>query len=201
MNQSLRIKIGVDFDDVMVDFLAKMVELYNIKHPDNIITKESFITFNVFECPELKYPYSFNDILNSTSHPKSYEGIIVDNYPNDFYADVKPNPGCFEVIKEWLANDFEVFVISDGISFPAQMKSKHDCIKRLFPMIDNNHIIYTKDKSIIAVDIMIDDCEKNLQKTIGRPILFSAYHNRNCNYYPRYNNWGELRLLFSREGV
>lgn len=121
MNQSHRIKIGVDFDDVMVDFTAKMVELYNTKHPDNIITKESFTTFNVFEWTELKYPHSFNDILNS----KSYSGVIVENYPNDFYSDVKPNSGCFEVAKEWLSKDFEVFIITDGISFPAQMKSKH----------------------------------------------------------------------------
>ena len=179
-----RIKVGIDYDDVMVDFLQRMVEVYNQKHSDNQISKESFETFDVMKCDKIKYPKSFYDIQNE--------------YDN-FYSDVKPNRNSQDVISEWIDCGIDVYIVTNGIMFPKQMESKYQSIKRLFPMINDKHIIYTADKSVIAVDVLIDDCADNLQKTIGRPILYSAYHNRNCFNYPRYNNWKELNNLFKGE--
>lgn len=99
-------------------------------------------------------------------------------------------PDAVESLLE-LDKDFEIFIVSAATEFPVSLSEKMAWLAEHFPFIKWNNIILCGSKNIINTDFMIDDHCKNLDYCMGKPIMFTAYHNVNHTHHVRVNNWKE----------
>lgn len=177
--------IGFDCDDVIAEFILKTVHEYNLIHLDNPINKEDVCNFSWSKCPKIYYPKTFHAIMNQA----------------DFYdKGVEPVKNSQSVLK-YLQGHFDVYIISNAMSFPVAMTSKFSWLMRHFPFIEREKIIYTKDKSLINVDFLVDDGVHNLETTKAFPILYTAPHNLTEERFHRCNNFDDVFKFFQNIGI
>jgi 5'(3')-deoxyribonucleotidase len=113
-------------------------------------------------------------------------------------------PGCYEVMKE-LNEEYDLFIGTSYIWRDIANESgfilgyKHDYLRDKLPFISPHQYIFLSNKSVLDVDIKIDDRIDNLSGASIK-LLFSAYHNLNCSSseldemgVERVNNWYEVR--------
>ena len=114
------------------------------------------------------------------------------------------NPGCYEVLKE-LNEEYDLFIGTSYIWKEIVNKSgfvleqKFEYLQRELPFISPYQYIFLTDKTILDVDIKIDDRIENLDGADTK-LLFSAYHNLNYSDaelndmgIERMNNWFDIR--------
>ena len=70
-------------------------------------------------------------------------------------------------------------------------------ISKYFPMINIDDVIRIKDKSLLRVDVIIEDCLKQLTSSIGERICLDYPYNRSIskdyNYdICRASNWRDI---------
>lgn len=113
-----------------------------------------------------------------------------------FFEDLPVMPGAREVVRE-LSERYEVIVATAAMDVPYSFDAKFRWLRRHFPFIPPSHIVYCGDKAMVQADYLIDDRARHFERFAGRPILFSAPHNRDERRYPRVANWEEVRKLFA----
>ena len=104
----------------------------------------------------------------------------------DLYENAEVLPGAKETINK-LLDEYNVYICSACIN-PYDVegsgmifKNKYDFIRREFPRIPLENIIFTSSKHMIKADIQIDDKVSNLDSSIETRILFPSYHNKELN--------------------
>jgi len=115
-----------------------------------------------------------------------------------FFRTLPLMPGAVEALKRLMVN-FDVYIVSAAMEFPLSLYEKHQWLLEHFPFISWRNIVFCGDKSLIHTDYMIDDHPKNLDFCKGKPIMFTASHNRNHSKYTRVNNWDEAIALLEKE--
>lgn len=113
-------------------------------------------------------------------------------------------PGAKEVIEE-LNKEYDVYIGTSYVfrDIPEEssifLKQKCDYLTKELPFISPFQYIFIYDKSILNVDIKIDDKPDNLSNC-DRKLLFNAWHNKNLtkdeleqNGIERVNNWYEIK--------
>lgn len=133
-------KVLVDMDCVMVDFIGALIEKYNEKYSADIVV-EDITAWNL--------PQDMTDIFM--------------NDPN-FFLDLLPFPKVIEGIRH-LAKYHSVFVVTDPSDCPNIEKQKNTWMKFYLPEIP---IICTKDKSKLNGDVLIDDAPYHLEQFKGK---------------------------------
>ena len=103
--------------------------------------------------------------------------------------------GTPEVIQE-LQTRYEVFITTAAMEVPSSFNAKFRWLKRHFPFIPASHIVFCGDKSVLAVDYLIDDNVRHFERLQGEGIVFTAPHNVDEARYRRVSNWGEVRGMF-----
>jgi 5'(3')-deoxyribonucleotidase len=176
----MRKTIAFDVDEVLVNFLETLCKYYNADNADNIISPKDFTNWHIENCKNIKYPDSVK-----------YMFEVEDFYHN---ADLKEN--AVEVLTE-LSKDFEIFLVTNIFENANSMKGKFDLLKKSFGhIIDNDHIIFIKNKKLLNFDYLVDDGVHNLIGFSGTPLLFTAPHNLDCHDFIRLNNLKEVRDYF-----
>ncbi|GGH40070.1 5' nucleotidase, NT5C type [Dyadobacter endophyticus] len=167
--------IAVDMDNVIVDIEANWINWYADAFGIRI-TKQ-----DMHGIPE---DQAFPDPLAARS-------LI---YKPGFFRNAPVIPGSQEAIIK-LQENYEVYIVSAAMEFPNSLSEKHDWLAEHFPSIHWRNIIFCGDKSVINTDYLIDDHFKNLDFHKGKPILFTAGHNRGINRHTRVNSWEEVLEL------
>lgn len=119
-------------------------------------------------------------------------------YKPGFFRQAPVMPGAQEAIIK-LQENYEIYIVSAAMEFPNSLPEKYDWLAEHFPSIHWRNIIFCGDKSVINTDYLIDDHFKNLDFHKGKPILFTAGHNRGVDRHTRVNSWQEVLELFAQE--
>lgn len=117
-----------------------------------------------------------------------------------FFLDLEVISNSQQVLKE-LQKEHEIYIATAAVEFPLSFNAKYQWLKKHFSFINDTHIVFCGDKSVIHTDYLIDDQPYNLQAFKGKGILFSAYHNLNNNEFERVNDWEEVSEYFKRISV
>ena len=118
-----------------------------------------------------------------------------------FWGTVKPIEGAAEVIRRFMDEGHEVYIVTATpyISVPEKMD---DLLFRWFPFISWDQVIITRRKQLIRGDVLIDDGVHNLVDGDYIKILMTAPHNRDYdaegNGMIRVNNWQEVEAVIER---
>ncbi len=111
-----------------------------------------------------------------------------------FFADLDVIEGSQQVVRE-LAARHEVFIASAAMEVPMSFADKYSWLRRHFSFIPPSHYVFCGDKSVLDVDVLIDDMPRQLDRCRGRGLLFSAPHNAHEHRYERVASWAEVRRL------
>lgn len=163
--------IAVDMDGVLADIEAQLIEHYN-KANGSLLSRESIQGLQEEEA------FSDRTLLRRV--------LNADN----FFRTLPVIPDAVESL-ERLQENFEIFIVSAATEFPVSLAEKVAWLGEYFPFIKWENIILCGSKRIINTDYMIDDHCKNLDYCMGKPIMFTAFHNVNQTHHLRVNNWKE----------
>jgi 5'(3')-deoxyribonucleotidase len=112
-----------------------------------------------------------------------------------FYRDLAPMEGSQQVIGA-LMGRYEVFITTAAMEVPRSFRAKYEWLREHFPFVPPSHIVFCGDKSVLAVDFLIDDQPRHFRRLHGQGVLFDAAHNRHETRYPRVANWAEVKRMF-----
>jgi 5'(3')-deoxyribonucleotidase/uncharacterized protein with PQ loop repeat len=177
-----RLRIAVDMDEVIADSLGKQVDAYNEAFGGRLSPSD-------LEGRHLHHAVP-------AAHAEKTKDLVSDPA---FFEDLDVIEGSREVIRE-LALRYEVFIVSAAMEVPTSFAAKYRWLREHFPFIPTSHLVFCGDKSVLDVDVLIDDTPRHFERFRGTPILFSAPHNRQEQRYRRVSSWDDVRrmLLESR---
>ena len=170
--------IGVDVDDVMLDFVGILLEVYNSEWEDNLIV---------------------DDITewDLTKFVKPECGTKICNYFEDhnLYWAINPIDNAIAGIKFLrLLGHRVVFITHSSLGSSG---AKYKKLKELGILDDANDYIEAKDKTLVKFDFLIDDKPKTISDyKLGVPVVFTRPWNKDMNHQPRVNSWLEIVDLF-----
>lgn len=144
------LKIGFDVDGVLAPFHETLVDVYNYRYNDNLTI------------------HQLDGELENLS-PERFKKIIeIFNEPN-WFANLVPYPEASDVIYhlDKYTDLYQSVVCTapardlNGLVNPLSAAEKFAWVKQWFPLLSHN-VIVTKYKSLIKVDILVDDTAKNI---------------------------------------
>jgi 5'(3')-deoxyribonucleotidase len=171
------IRIAIDMDEVIADFVPKFLREYNRLYPDPLTLEE----LKGNKIRELR-PHRTKEITSLIQEPT-------------FFRDLAPVSGSQRVVRE-LTQRFEVFITTAAMEFPTSFTAKYEWLKEHFGFVSEMNYVFCGDKSIIRADYLIDDHDRHFQGFMGRGILFTAAHNLLVEGYDRVNDWDEVAEYF-----
>jgi 5'-nucleotidase len=174
-----RLRIAIDMDEVMADALAEHVRRYNERFGASVAIAD------LHGC-------HLEDVV-----PPEHQAAAVALLDASFFENLAPLPGCRDVIAE-LTSRHEVVIASAAMDVPCSFDAKFRWLRRHFPFIPPSNIVFCGDKAVVEADYLIDDRAYHFNRFKGKPLLFSAPHNRNETRYPRVDSWAEVRAFFNR---
>lgn len=166
-------RIAVDMDGVLADVYSQFI-LYHEKDFGIRLEMDKLVGL-----PEFKaFPNGFR-------HANT----------KGFFRTVPLVPDSRDVL-ERLNRQYEVFIVSAALEFPASLDDKREWLNEHFPFIRWQQIVFCGSKEIVKANIMIDDHLKNLDKFEGDTFLFSQPHNRRIQTpHRRVDTWKELAQI------
>ena len=164
------INIGFDMDGVIVDFMKPVCEWLEIDET----------TLTEYRLEKL-FPGEGQAILN-------YYGKA------GYFTDLKCYPGAKEFLDKLAQRDNCTlwFISKPSVSKPVTYADKIKWVDEHFPSMSNRTLL-GQDKSLVHVDILIEDDPDNLQTSIAEhKVLFDQPWNRTCNSYKRVQDYDTL---------
>lgn len=148
--------------------------------------------------------YYIDDVLGTDENKQKFYGIIKDK---DLYQNAKIYDGAVESLKK-LNEKYDIYICSACVMFCMQKESgiyfkhKYDFLIKNFSFLNPDNFIFTSSKNIFKADVQIDDRLKNLEGSVNKKILFTAYHNKNISDNElkekgiiRVDNWNEITKI------
>jgi 5'(3')-deoxyribonucleotidase len=175
-----KIKVGIDFDSVLVDTMTNYCNLLE-RFTGFRLNQKDITAYDVTKFIPKQYHELANEIWKM---PK-------------LYNDIKPIQDSQEYIEKlYKDNNVELYVVTvaDGEILYAKFRT----ILNLFPWIKPENIIFTHNKQMIDLDVLIDDNPDYLIGGKYYKILFNQPWNKDfeitVNKYitDRVNNWKEV---------
>lgn len=152
-----KLKIAIDIDNILNNLMEKTIEAYNAKYGSNL-DMDNFTDYDIYNC----LPYN---------EAKKFVELFLDK---DLIISLTPKDGAQKSIKQLINKGYDIYLATSThyTTFPWKV----EWIKRYFNDISDKNIICINDKSLLKVDILIDDCVDNL--------LSSIYFERICLDFP-----------------
>lgn len=191
-------RIGIDIDGVTNDLHKPWLELYNKESGDNL-TVEDLTQFDVTKSVRPGWRRKMYDLLNT----------------ENLFRNAPMQEGAYHGIMSLIANGHSVYFVSAFYPYVQGCVEKTKWLESVFPDFKpylNEMLIFTKAKYMIDVDVLIDDCERNLVKFIDHKsnryaFLFDQPWNKNLEkpeyeekfYRVKWNN--ALNTINSLEGT
>lgn len=185
MNKSL--KIAVDVDNVLNNLNECTVEWFNeLFLPQEPIRLEDITSYNLFECLSYDQAEHYIRLWNE----------------RDLWRSLTPPRDAVFAMEE-LCRDYDVYIVT--ASQPQTFLWKYEWLLNWFPFIDPDRICCVQDKSLLDVDVIIDDCVEQLKSKVGwTRICFDYPWNRDVHDevygIHRAKDWDDiLEILFCIE--
>ncbi|MBT2759917.1 5'(3')-deoxyribonucleotidase [Paenibacillus sp. ISL-20] len=169
-------RLGIDQDNVIADLLSEWVSRYNSDFDDNLT-------------PEQVSCWNWHHLCKPECGTKIYEYLD----DPDLFLNLSIMEGSQEVLRE-LSYIYDIYVVSAAYN-PMNIPAKHTWLKKHFPFLNEKKFVFTRDKSIVMADYLIDDKPKNLEAFHGTKILYTAPHNHDEERFYRVNNWDDVREI------
>lgn len=154
------LKIAIDFDSTLFPTLEKVLEIYNKKHDANISLSQ-IVT------------YSLRDSLGDYIADELLD-IFVDK---TVYNNLQPYSNSIKTVKSLIEHGHDIYIATssdiDSLRWKEQLLQKH------FPFIPKKNLICIHNKSLLNVDVMIEDNMDNLMQTFADRICFNQPWNNN----------------------
>jgi 5'-nucleotidase len=180
MHRTLRRRIAIDMDEVIADALTE-----HLRRASRILGRA------------LTVEHVRGRTIESIVDASEVDAVVA-ALDASFFEDLEVMPDAQTVIAE-LSTVHEVFIATAAMDVPASFDAKFRWLREHFPFIPPTHIVFCGDKSVLAVDDLIDDSPRHFARFRGRGILFSAPHNDAETRYIRVDSWQDVhRLYFGR---
>lgn len=171
-------KIALDFDETLFPTLEKVLEIYNRRHGTSL--ELSQIT-----------TYNLSDSLEAEVAEELIE-IFVDK---NVYDSLQPYKGAIRAIKNLVEQGHEIYVATS--TDVRNMEWKEELLQKYFPFIPKNNLIRIHNKSLLNVDILVEDKLDNLRNTFAHQVCFDQPWNQDDDtdyVYSIYriHYWGEI---------
>lgn len=151
--------VGIDIDDTMTNHCSAWFQVYN----------EYFKKENVEDLKlEDAYKWSFYDDWDKEE--RDHLMMALTSRTSDYYKHLEILPDVNDVISKIINSDNTVVIIS-ATSKDMQEEKKKWLLERI-PSINEDDIIFTTNKHLINVDVMIDD---NLESAKFFPCPYLLY--------------------------
>lgn len=164
-------KVGIDIDNTIWDLISPWLEWYNILYLDNIKYKQ--IT-----------EYSFFDITTKATKKEMYDIL----HTPEFWNYVKPFKDSYSALKKF-NNEFELYIVTKT-SYKTPSK-KFDNFFNYFPFLSEKQLVNTSNKSLLNIDVLIDDYVKNLGNNTKYNFLINTPYNKKYSNYFKVKNLSE----------
>lgn len=174
----MRYKIALDCDDVLNNLNDVVCKVFNKENNANL-TEESFTYYDIYKCLPFEDASKYAQLW----------------YREDIWNSLTPIENSQWGVKKLIDNGYEVYITT--ASNTKTLNCKINWLKKFFPFIDEKHIICIKDKSLLNVDVMIDDNADNLINNIHcNRVLFDKCWNKSVHDdvygMKRCMNWDEV---------
>lgn len=177
-------KIGIDIDDVILDFAGAFLEYFNREVGTNYVRSD------------LTGFYDNLSITVPAYYGKSMRQMF-DEFPlSEEFKDMPFIPGALPAI-QYLTENYDVSFITARQITESQDHVYNTWSANELPM---DKIYFRRDKGVmvkqLGVDVMIDDADHNLERIINtvpttRVLLFNQPWNQSAPY-ERVSGWPEL---------
>ena len=171
-------RIGIDMDEVIADTLGEVITRYNREY-ETAHSKSDLVGKRFWE-------------TIPAEHRKKMAEVFVDG---SLFEDLPLFEHSQQVIEE-LTGRYEVFIATAAMEVPSSFNAKFRWLARHFPFIKPSHIVFCGDKSVLAVDYLIDDNVRQFERLGGEGIVFTAPHNVHETRFRRVSDWLEVRAMF-----
>lgn len=159
-------RIIFDMDEVITQFLKKLLVIYNERYEMNLTTND-ILTWDFEE--------EFHQIFREKG----------------FFEDLEPYPKAIETIKELKEEGFDIIIATDAAGEPGIAYSKLKWLGEHMPFIDRQkQVIITGSKHLINAEMIIDDSPFHLENFSAIKIAIDRPYNRRIqkNCFRIYNN-------------
>ena len=153
-------RIAVDFDGVLFPTVEKTLEIYNKKH-GTFLDISQIIT------------YSLHDNFDASIADELTELFIDKNT----YDSLQPYKGAVKAIKNLIEQGNEVYVAT--ATDVRNMEWKEELLQKYFPFIPKKNLIRIYDKSLLRIDVLIEDNIDTLKSMVVDRICFNQPWNQN----------------------
>jgi 5'(3')-deoxyribonucleotidase len=111
-----------------------------------------------------------------------------------FWRNIPVIIDSIDVVRRLDNNPFwNVFIVTaPWTDYEKCYEVKIDWLKKFFPFIDKDQVIFTQNKEILRPGILIDDSPKFLESFSGETICLKYPYNENCKVDFKANNWLEI---------
>lgn len=172
------LKIAIDFDSTLFPTMEKVIELYNKKHGTQLDMSQ-ITTYNLHD----SFETSVADELIELFVEKSV------------YDRLRPYDGAIRAIKLLAEQGHEIYIATS--TDVRNMEWKEHLLQKHFPFIPKHNLIRIHNKSLLDVDVLIEDNIDNLTQTFVYRICFDQLWNRNEHKdyaydIARISHWSEV---------
>lgn len=177
------LKIAIDFDSTLFPTLEKVLELYNKRHNTNV---------------ELSQITSYNFYDN-------FESAVADEFLELFveksvYDNLQPYKGAVKAVKTLIEQGHEIYIATS--TDVRNMEWKEKLLRKHFPFIPKDNLIRIHNKSLLNIDVLVEDNLSNLKSIFADRICFNQSWNidEDDDYVYsiyRFHHWGEINNIIN----
>ena len=174
----------IDLDGPLANLESKFLEIWRKRFPEEFfVPVEKRGTLYLSE----EYPESLKEKTELVTNETG------------FFINLPPVPGSVNAVKNMVSDGFSVFICTAGIyKNDSCLNEKKLWIEKYLGIDLARTAIFTRDKTIIKGDYLIDD-RSNITGAVvpeWEHIIFDQPHNRNIKDKPRikidWSNWQEI---------
>jgi 5'(3')-deoxyribonucleotidase len=170
--------ICIDIDNCLNNLTEKVLALYNSQTGKNIQISD-VTTYNFYDCLPQEDAKGITELFVS----------------KELWDTLTPLPGSQNTLKQLINNGHQIYLATatDFINF----EWKCNWINQFYPFIPTDNIIRIMNKSLLNVDVLIDDCLDNLITSYAYRVCMDYPWNKSTSKDYAYN----IRRAYSWNGI
>lgn len=172
------LKIGIDFDETLFPTIEKVIEVYNKRHCTNIEMSQ-ITAYNLHD--------NFDECVANE--------LLALFTEKEVYSSLQPYKGAVRAVKSLAEHGHEIYIATS--TDVRNMEWKEELLQKNFPFIPKKNLIRIHNKSLLNVDVLVEDKMDNLTQTFADRICFNQPWNidegKDFAYsIYRIHHWGEI---------
>ncbi len=176
-----RLKIGIDIDEVIRDFVGKLIEVYKREHPNHWIK-----------------PIKTWDLKPYFELGKDVSDFYLNKHAKEIYTTAPLNKGADEFLRR-LRKDYSVCLVT---SQPNEQIEKYTIEWLNKNKVPYDELIFSKDKGTFIGNYLLDDGIHNLERCLETgnciPVVFDTPWNQEWTGL-RVKNYEEFLKLIEND--